>query len=267
MALTGRRKGALQLVCGLVVVVIAGRSARAVEAVLVDRVSKATVAMADYPDDKSGNTVVVSWDNAPGDAPTGAMMFRRERHDARTAYVAIGGGPVLIVDHGRQTLVSGTVVPVFEVSFAKDWDHPVEMVASDAKVDVAKLIGRYRTYERIAADGEGKREIDAAIRTQLAPTNTACHGSLSADVGWPEFEHAGQVALAKQAVAVLEAMASACSDRDYKAAIGKLRRLHLGYRADGALELSSKGADVVVSMSPKSFNPRETTKRWIKDNL
>ena len=62
-------------------------------------------------------------------------------------------------------------------------------------------------------------------------------------------------------------MASACSDRDYKNAISKLRTLHIGYRPEGALELTSKGADVVVSISPTSFNPRETAVRWIKDNL
>src|SRR4051794_23362357 len=114
MVSTWPRTGALQIACGLAVIVLGSQRAHAVEAVLVDRTSKATVTMADYPDDKTGNTVVVAWDNAPGEVPTGAMMFRRERHDTRTAYAAIGGGPVLIVDHGRQTLVSGTVVPVFE---------------------------------------------------------------------------------------------------------------------------------------------------------
>jgi len=259
---------ALQLVFGLAVVAAFDRRALAVEAVLVDRTSQATVTMADYPDDKTGNTVVVAWDNAPGDVPSGAMIFRRERHDSRTAYMAIGGGPVLIVDHGNQTLVSGTVVPVFEVSFAKDWDHQVEMVASqNAKVDVAKLLERYRAFERVAAKSEGKREIDTAIRAELAHTNTACNGSLTADVAWADFEHASQIALAKQAVAVLEAMASSCTDRDFKLAIGKLKRLQVHYLADGALDLASKGSDVVVSMSPKSFNPRETMKHWIKDNL
>jgi hypothetical protein len=266
------RRGAPRVVLGLVVIVAvivaSGRSALAVEAVLVDRTSHATVTMADYPDDRTGNTVVVAWDNAPGDLPSGAVMLRRERHSASTAYVAIGGGPILIVDHGRHTLVSGTVVPVFEVAFARDWDHPVEMVASQqTRLDVAKLIGRYRAYEHIAGDGEGKREIDAAIRAQLAVTNTACSGSLGADVGWAEFERARQIALAKQTVAVLEALASSCADRDYKTAISRLRRLHIGYRADGALELVSKGSDVAVSMSPNSFNPRETARRWIKDNL
>jgi len=262
------RKGALQLVFGLAVIAVSGRSALAVEAVLVDRTSQATVAMADYPGDKTGNTVVVAWDNAPGDQPAGAMMFRRERDSSRTAYVAIGGGPVLIVDHGRHTLVSGTSVPVFDVSFAKDWDHSVPMVVSpDAKPDIAKLVGRYRAYEHIAGEGEAKREIDAAIRAQLAHTNTACGGSLGTDVAWTEFERAGQIALAKQTVALLEALASSCSDRDYKSAIGKLGRLRVGYRADGALDLASKGSEIAASMSPKSFNPRETTRRWIKDNL
>jgi hypothetical protein len=263
-----RRSGALHLVIGLAVIVVSARSALAVEVVLVDRTSQATVAMADYPEDKSGNTVVVAWDNAPGDLPTGAMMFRRERHSSRTVYVAIGGGPILIVDRGGHALVSGTSVPVFEVAFAKDWDHPVQMVASpDAKLDIAKLVGRYRMYEHIAGDGEGKREIDAAIRAQLAHTNTACSGSLGTDVAWMEFERAGQVALAKQTVALLEALASSCSDRDYKDAISKLRRLRIGYRADGALDLVSKGSEIGASISPKSFNPRETARRWIKDNL
>jgi hypothetical protein len=261
-------KGALQLVFGLAAIVVAGRSAFAVEVVLVDRTSQATVAMADYPGDKSGNTVVVAWDNAPGDLPTGAMMFRRERHSGSTTYVAIGGGPILIVDRGRHTLVSGTSVPVFEVAFAKDWDHPVPMVASqDIKLDIATLVGRYRTYEHVAGDREGKGEIDTAIHAQLAQTNTACKGSLRTDVAWTEFERAGQIALAKQTVGLLEAMASSCSDRDYRDAISKLRGLRIGYRADGALDLAVKGSDVVASISPKSFNPRETALRWIKDNL
>lgn len=261
-------KGALQLVVGLVAIVVCARTAFAVEIVLVDRTSQATVAMADYPGDRSGNTVVVAWDHAPGDPSAGAMMFRRERHSASTTYVAIGGGPILIVDRGRHTLVSGTSVPVFEVAFAKDWDHPVQMVASqDTKVDVATLVGRYRTYEHIAGDREGKGEIDTAIRAQLANTNTACKASLHTDVAWAEFERAGQLALAKQTIGLLEAMASACSDRDYKDAIAKLRGLHIGYRADGALDLATRGSEVVASISPNSFNPRETAVRWIKNNL
>ena len=262
------RKGALQLVVGLVALVVWGRSAFAVEVVLVDRTSQATVAMADYPGDQGGNTVVVAWDHAPGEVPAGAMMFRRERHGSRTAYVPIGGGPVLIVDRGGHMLVSGTSVPVFEVAFARDWDHPVLMVASqDIKPDIATLVGRYRTYEHIAGDREGKGEIDTAIHAQLGRTNTACKGSLRADVAWTEFERAGQVALAKQTVGLLEAMASACSDRDYQDAIAKLRGLHIGYRADGALDLATQGSDVVASISPNSFNPRETAVRWIKDKL
>jgi hypothetical protein len=261
-------KGALQLVSGLVAIVVAGRSALALEVVLVDPTSQATVAMADYPGDRSGNTVVVAWDNAPGDPPAGAMMFRRERHGSRTSYAAIGGGPILIVDRGRHTVVSGTSVPVFEVAFARDWDHPVQMVASqDTRLDIATLIGRYRAYEHIAVDREGKGEIDTAIRAQLARTSTACKAALRTEVAWAEFERAGQVALAKQTVGLLEAMATACSDRDYQKAISKLRGLHVGYRADGPLELAVRGPDVAASISPTSFNPRETAVRWIKDNL
>lgn len=96
------RKRAVQLALGLVAIVVAGRSALALEVVLVDRTSRATVAMADYPGDKSGNTVIVAWDNAPGDPPAGAMVFRRERHGSSTSYAAIGGGPILVVDRGRQ---------------------------------------------------------------------------------------------------------------------------------------------------------------------
>lgn len=260
-------KRALQLVVGLVAIIVSGRSAFAIEVVLVDRTSQATVAMADYPEDKTGNTVVVAWDHAPGDVPAGAMMFRRERHGSDTTYVAIGGGPILIVDRGRHTLVSGTSVPVFEVAFARDWDHPVQMVASDIKLDIATLVGRYRTYEHIAGDREGKGDIDTAIRAQLARTNTACKGALRTDIAWTEFERASQLALAKQTVGLLEAMASKCSDRDYQDAISKLRILHIGYRADGALDLVTKGSDVAALLSSKSFNPRETAVRWIKDKL
>ena len=266
-ARTASRIG-LQIVVGLVAIAACGRSALALGIVLVDRTSQATVAMADDPQDSSGNTVIVAWDNAPGDPAQGAMMFRRERHDSRTTYVAIGGGPILVVDRGRHTLVSGTSVPVFEVAFARDWDHPVQMVASqDIKLDVAALIGRYRVYEHIAADREGKAEIDTAIRAQLARTNTACKGALRTDVGWTGFERAGHLALAKQTVGLLEAMASSCSDRDYQGAIAKLRVLHIGHRADGPLDLATRGPDVAASISPKSFNPRETAVRWIKDHL
>jgi len=262
------RNRVLQLVLGLAVTALWARSALAVEVVLVDRTSQATVAMADYPGDPSGNTVVAAWDKAPGNPASGAIVLRRERHSERTNYLPIGGAPILIVDRGYHTLVSGTSVPVFEVAFAKDWDHPVMMVVSqDAKVDVAKLVGRYQAYEHIAADREGKGEIDTAIRAQLANTNTVCKGSLRTEVAWTEFERARQVALAKQTVGLLEALASSCSDRAYQEAIGKLRTLHVGYRADGALDLATKGPDLAAAMSPTSFNPRETAQRWIKDNL
>ena len=262
------QKAALQLVFGLLVLAVSARSALAVEVVLNDRTSKATVTMADYPEDKTGNTVVASWDNGPGEVPAGAMMFRRERHDERTLYIAIGSGPIMIVDSGYHTLASGSAVAVFEVSFAKDWDHPLKMVASqDAKVDVAALLARYGTFEHIAGDREARADIDKAIRTQLAQTNTTCKGSLTTDIAWAEFERAHEIALAKQTVGVLEAMANACSDHDFQNAIAKLRKLHIGFQADGKFELTGKSPDISASFSPKSFNPREITKRWIKENL
>jgi hypothetical protein len=263
-----RIRRAVQIVAGVVAIVTGARRAHAVEVVLVDRTSQATVAMADHPGDGSGNTVVVAWDHAPGEVAAGAMMFRRERRGDRTSYVAIGGGPILIVDRGSRTLVAGTAVPVFEVAFAKDWDHPVAMVVSqDAKPDVAALLGRYRAYEHVAGDREGKGEIETAIRAQLAQTGAACKGALRADVAWVEFERAGQLALAKQAVGLLEAMAAACADRDFREAIARIRSLRVGYRADGALQLAARGTDVAAVLSPTSFNPRETARRWIKDNL
>lgn len=245
-----------------------GRDAFAIEVVLVDQTSRVTVAMVDEPGDRSGDAVIVAWDNAPGDQPEGALVFRRERGSSETRYSAIGGGPLVVIDRGRHALVAGTSVPAFDVAFANDWDHPLRMiVAQDGKPDTAKLVARYRAYEHIGGDGEDKRGIDAAIRAQLDQTHKACGGSLAIEVAWAEFEHAGQLALAKQAVALLEAIASACSDRDYKAAISKLHALRVGYRAEGALDLAHAASDLAARVSPRCFNPREVARRWIKDNL
>jgi hypothetical protein len=156
---------------------------------------------------------------------------------------------------------------VFEVAFAPDWDHPARLIATQDKPDAAKLVARYQAYEHLATDADNKRTIDAAIQAQLGQTHQACGGSLAVDVAWAELDKAGQLAAARQAVALLEALAGACSDRDYKTAIGKLRVLRVGYRADGPLELAQKGTTIDARVSGKSFNPREVARRWLKENL
>jgi hypothetical protein len=90
----------------------------------------------------------------------------------------------------------------------------------------------------------------------------------SRSVAWAEFDRARQLALASRRSGLLEAIAtSVCSDRDFKAAISKLHALHVGYRAEGALDLAHAASDLNARVSPRSFNPREVARRWLKENL
>jgi hypothetical protein len=58
-----------------------------------------------------------------------------------------------------------------------------------------------------------------------------------------------------------------CGDADYRAAIGKLQKLHVGYRGEGALELAITGSTLSATVSATSFDPREVARTWLHDNL
>ncbi len=83
-------------------------------------------------------------------------------------------------------------------------------------------------------------------------------------VRWDDFTHAGKLALAKQTVAILEAIATACADKDYRAAFKAVTAVSVGFKADGgALQMAHNGASVSVVFSETSYNPREVASAWI----
>ena len=250
-----------------VAIASATASADGLHVTLASDTSDTHVVMVDHPADTSGNTVLVAWDHVVGKIDTGAMVFRRERGTDEVRYFAIGGhAPFSIVDRGRHALSAGTSVPVFDL-VTDDPAHPAALrVVAGQTIDVPALIARYETFEHVVASG-GRTAVDTAIAAQVAKTTKACGHAPAADVAWDPFKKAGKLELASQAVAVYEALELSCADADYRKAVGKLTKLHVAYRADGALDLAVTGTTLSATVSATSFDPREIARTWLHDNL
>ena len=240
-------------------------SADGLHVTLASDTSDTHVVMVDHPADTSGNTVLVAWDHMAGKVDTGAMVFRRERGTDEVRYFAIGHGSFSIIDRGRHALSAGTSVPVFDL-VTDDPAHPAAMRVVTGTIDVPALIARYETFERLVASG-GRTAVDTAIAAQVTKTTKACGHAPAVDVAWDPFKKAGKLELASQAAAVYEALELMCADADYRKAVGKLTKLHVAYRTEGALELAVSGSTLSATVSPTSFDPREVAAKWLHDNL
>ena len=234
--------------------------------VLANDLEHARVTVADYPG--VPDAWIVAWQDVPGVTPSsGAMVYKREQGDSETHYLAIGGGGKLaLLDRGRSRLIRASSLPVMWV-VANDPKHPIEVVPdANQRVDVPALLAQYEAFEAIAPATATKTTIDAAIAAQLAHTNKVCGGQLAARTQWPSF--GTNLRRANEAVAILEAVDAACSDKDYAASVRKLRTLKVDFKSGGGeLRLEITGTELAVHLSDTSFNPRETAQIWLKDHL
>jgi hypothetical protein len=214
------------------------------------------------------DTYAVAWQDVPGVVPaTGAMIFSRDRGDSETRYTAVGGGGLFaIVDRGGEHLIRGTAMSIAWV-VSDDPAHPLEVVVEPANVDVPALLAKYAAYENIAAPGEARPAIEAAIAATAARADHACGSHLAVALDWTSFG-SPSLSRAKQAASILEAIATACADKDYAAAVRGLHEVRVDYKATGgALRLETTGGALAVHLSDTSWNPRETAAIWLKDHL
>jgi hypothetical protein len=210
----------------------------------------------------------VAWRDVPGVVPaTGAMIFIRDRGDSETRYTAAGGGGLFaIVDRGGAHLVRGTAMSIAWI-VSDDPNHPLEVVVEPANVDVPALMAKYGAYENIGAPTEARAAIESAITSTTARADHACGSHLAVKIDWTSFG-AANVSRAKQAVSILEAVETACADKDYAAAVRALHEVRVDYQASGgALRLETTNAVLAAHFSDTSWNPRETAAVWLKDHL
>ncbi|MFT3696941.1 MAG: hypothetical protein QM831_27615 [Kofleriaceae bacterium] len=254
----------------MIALAIAGASpvalADGIQATLSSDTSNTRVVMIDHPADKTGNTVIVAWDHLPGDHETGALVFKREKgSDDSYRYFSIGGhAPFQVIDRGRLALTSGSTVPVFEIDTFDKNERPLQLRAvTDKTIDAGSMQAKYEAYEHVVASG-GQTGATQAIKAASDRTAKVCGKSPAIDVAWGGFK---KPELASQAAAIYEALELACADKDYKAAVGKLGKLHVTFREQGALELKLSGGTLEATVSPASWNPREVARTWLKDNL
>lgn len=244
------------------------RAASGFAVVLTNDLERATITIADYPGQR--DVLVVAWQDVPGVTPaSGAMIYRRDRSADETRYFAIGGGGRFsIIDRGRSRLIRATTTPVFDV-VSDDPRQRIAFVADTSKpVDVPALLARYEAFENVAAPGETRAAIEAAVTAKAAQANRACGSQLVPALQWKTFATRESARLAKQAVSILEAIEAVCADKDYAAAVRAVRELRVDYQADaGALRLERTGAVLAVRLGDTSFNPRETARIWLTDNL
>lgn len=231
---------------------------------LTSDTARTRIEIADVPGQQ--DALYVAWDELPG-VPAGAMVYRADRGSDETRYFAVGGGGhFAIVDRGQHTLVAGTLVPVFEI-VVDDPAHPQRMRLDTArKVDATALAARYAAFEQIAAPGETRAAIEAAITARAAKANKACGTKLAPQLDWAAFQKAGKLALAKQAIALYDAIEATCGDADYRAALRALGKLEVRLGGDG-LALAVQGGALAATLSETGWNPRETATVWLRKNL
>ena len=245
----------------------AAHAAPAFGVVLTNDSTKIRIAIADLPGSK--DLFLVTWDDLPGASATGAMVFYKDQGSTEVRYFAVGGGgPFTIVDRGRHTLINGTLVPVYHL-VQRDPDHPTKLVVGTGKqLDPAAMLAKYGAFEHVGAPGEARPAIEAAIAGAAAHANQACGARVGAQVQWGDFTKANRLALAKQAMAIFEALESMCGDKDYRAAVRALTVMRVELRADVAgLELKIGGATLTVTLGDTSFNPRESARQWLDNHL
>jgi hypothetical protein len=238
----------------------------ALAVVLANDIEHARVTVVDYPG--VADAWIVAWQDVPGVTPaSGAMVYKRDQGDSETRYLAFGGGGKLaLLDRGRSRLIRASSLPVMWI-VANDPKHPIEVVPeANQRIDAPALLAQYEAFEAVAPATATRATIDAAIAAQIAHTNKTCGSQLVPRTQWPTF--GTNLRLANQAVAILEAVDAACGDKDYVAAVRKLRTLRVDFKAGGGeLRLEITGSELAVHLSDTSFNPRETAQIWLKDHL
>jgi len=241
------------------------RAALAFTGAYASDTSRIRIEIAELPG--HADLLLVGWSDLPGPVPSGAMIYKRDRGLTETRYFAVGGGgPAAIVDLGGATLVAGTIVPMLAI-VTDDPDHPLDVTLERGrKVDVAALSAKYAAFEHIAPPATGRAAMEAAIGAGAAKANRACGAKIAPDVQWAEFDKAGMLPLANQALAIYEAIESMCADKDYRAALRAVTRLRVELRGDG-LALEVKHGELAVQINDTSWNPRETAAVWLKNNL
>jgi hypothetical protein len=257
----------MRILLALLLLAGSAHAAPAFGVVLTNDTTNLRIAIADLPG--SQDRFLVTWDDLPGETAAGAMVFYREQDSDETRYFAVGGGgPFSIIDRGRHTLIAGSLGAVFHV-IQNDPNHPTHLVARSGKqLDPKAMLARYGAFEHVAAPGEARPAIEAAIAGAAAHANKACGAKLGPQVPWADFAKAGKIALAKQAMAIFEALESLCGDKDYRAAVQALTAVRVELRADAAgLELQAAGATLTAGLGDTSFNPRESARLWLVNHL
>jgi hypothetical protein len=251
----------------LMILVGSAHAAAAFGVVLTNTTSKTRIEIVDLPDSK--DLFLVTWEALPGAIPAGAMVFYKDQGSNETRYFAVGGGGVLsIVDRGGHTLISGTIVPVYDV-ISHDPDHPAKMVVeSGNKLDANVMLAKYGAFEHVAAPSESKAAIEAAVGSAAARLNKTCGAHVAPQLDWDTFVKANKLALAKQAIAIFEALEPLCTDKDYRAGVQALSSVRVEWKTDaGGLALKTGGATLTATFSEASFNPRETAHQWLTNHL
>jgi hypothetical protein len=163
---------------------------------------------------------------------TGAMIYLSgSRCPRRYGWSAVAA--CRIVDHGNRTLVAGTIVGMLEI-VADDPEQPARLrLERGRKVDVAALAARYAAFEHVGGPGDTRAAIEAAVAASAAKANKVCGTRIAPQIKWADFAKAGKVSLAKQAIAIYDAIETSCADKDYRGALQAITALRVEHGDSG----------------------------------
>ncbi|MGE0632832.1 MAG: hypothetical protein AB7O96_10505 [Pseudobdellovibrionaceae bacterium] len=233
-------------------------SASALEAVLIERKGAARIEIAPIAGAEFKDQYIVTWDKLGAEASQGAMIYAKTKDSSESRYFAVGGeGPFAIVD-------SGWSVQVID----GDLKNPRQMRVEKEKPDRKSLLAAYRKAQGIADVADDKKVIQEAVDQAVVSFNSNCGAKASATLQWEQFEKQQQLALAKEASAVISGIGSACSEAEYKKEIGKISSFSFGYDHSGQkMDFKKSGNKIDAKLVRVERNPRDQSRAWILKEL
>jgi hypothetical protein len=155
-----------------------------------------------------------------------AKLYRKVNESSNPAdghyFQLVGTNQVHLRSQGKETLVSGTLIPYLEVSL--DGLAPIKMIFA-YKADVykaQKTQDQYRQFQSLLASGvEAKRALRQARESMLA----SCGGSAQLSFSSGDFSQKNIPGMAVKALVALQHMCE--QDADYKSAVSNLNQIRL----------------------------------------
>lgn len=178
-------------------------------------------------------------------------------------YQLIGTNRVNLRNHGKETLIHGTVIPYVEVFLP---NRPATKMLFVGKADIymsRKVIKMYDEYQGLAISGvQAKKQNRAAMES--LKTNCGLKASLNVDDG--TFQSKGAVGVVSAVLSSLEKLCVA--DEDYRDAVASLTEINVSSPENsGDFYVDSKKSVLYLKLDETTANIKDLSLDQLKKEL